>query len=513
MNDKTENTRRLAKNTLLLYGRSLFNLFVALYSSRLVLQALGVVDYGINNVVGGFVSMFWLVTGSLSGAISRFLTYELGRGDQRQLDKVFSISLNILLVSALIALILAETFGVWYVRNRLNIPDDRDAAALVVFHFSILTVITGFILVPYNASIIAHEKMGFYAYVGIGETLIKLVIAIFLVYGKYTVDRLILYSLLWTLATLAMQGAAMLYCRKHFTECRFRMIFEKKTFLDLFSYAGWSFIGSISSTFSGQGVSIILNRMFGPVINAARGLTGTVANTIAIFVNNFSMALKPQVTKAYATGELDYMKFLVFRGSKFSFFIMFFFVLPISLETAYVLDLWLVEYPDHTISFIRLSMLTNTCNLMYLYFTMAQQATGDIKRYQLVISIFSFIIFPLSYVFLKLGTPPEIVYVIGFVISLCITAWTLITVKKSLGFRISEAFRQVYFKLFLVVLTATPVPLILHLLLPYGLVRFLIVGTACVLCTCMSVFWLGCNVGEREYILNSASNYLKRFRK
>lgn len=508
-----ENTRRIARNTILLYIRSLFNLFVALYSSRLVLQALGVVDYGINNVVGGFVSMFWLVTGSLSSAVSRFLTFELGRDNKERLDKVFSLSLNILLMMSALALILAETFGIWFLQNEMTIPPERAAAAGWVFQFSVFTVISGFIIVPYNADIIAHERMGLYAWLGIGETLIKLFIALFLVYGHYSMDRLILYSLLWMLSTFAMRGVAIFYCHKNFSESRFRWIFDKGLFKELLSFAGWTFAGSISSTFSNHGVNIILNTVFGPVINTARGLAGTVGNAISIFVNNFTTAIKPQVTKAYASGNMDYMKSLVFRGCKFSLYIMFFFTLPLCLETVFAMNLWLRDYPEHTIAFVRLALIISMCDLLYLYFAMAQHATGDIKRYKLVISVISFMVFPLSYIMLKAGLAPEIVYIVAIAMSLCSTVWTIMTVKRSLGFTFSEIFRRVYAQLLIVILSSTPIPLALHLMLPFGYVRFLIVGTVCVICSTVSILWLGCNEREREYIFGEAKAFLKKFRR
>ena len=511
MENKNDNTKRLAKNTLLLYLRSLFNLFVALYSSRLVLQALGVEDYGINNAVAGFVSMFWLVTGSLSSAVSRFLTFELGRNDAERTDKVFSLSLNILLVMGLVVLLLSESFGIWFLRNRLNIPDGRDYAAFWVFQFSVLTVITSFIIVPFNAAIIAHERMNIYAFLGIGETLVKLFIALFLVYGSYSIDRLILYSLLWLIATLSMQGITFVYCRKSFPECRFRLLFDKPLFKQLFSFAGWNFVGKISGTFSGQGVNVVMNIIFGPVINSARGLAGTVGNTVAIFVNNFTTAIRPQVTKAYATGDLDYMKFLVFRGCKFSFFIMFFFALPLFLETAYALDLWLVEVPEHTMNFIRIALLSSLIDLHYLYFGMAQHATGDIRKFELVNSLLIFMIFPLSYILLKLGFAPEISYYIGVFISLSMMVWTLSLVHKTLGFSFREIISNVYSRTYLVVLTASPIPILVHCLMPYGFLRFICVGCVSVLCCALSMYWLGCNKGERDYILSAIKSYLARF--
>lgn len=512
MDNKTENTKRLAKNTLLLYLRSLFNLFVALYSSRLVLQALGVEDYGIYNAVGGFVSMFWLVNGSLSSAVSRFLTFEIGRKDAEQTNKVFSLSLNLFLIMGVIVILLAESFGIWFLQNKMTIPEGRENAAFWVFQFSVVTVITGFIIVPYNAAIIAHEKMTIFAFLGIGETLAKFFIALFLVYGSYQTDRLFLYALLWLLATLSMQSVAIVYCRRSFSECRFRRFFEKSLFKQLFSFAGWNFIGSVSGTFSGQGVNVVLNILFGPVVNSARGLTGTVSNTVSIFVNNFTTAIRPQVTKAYAAGESDYMKFLVFRGCKFSFFIMFFFALPLCLETAYVLDLWLVEVPEHTMNFIRLSILISLIDLQYHYFGMAQLATGNIRKYELVKSVIVFMNFPLSYGLLKLGLPPEVVYMVAMLLSFCMMAWTLYIVNKSLGFTLKEIVTNVYSRIYLVVLTASPIPIFLHLVLPYGFLRFFIVGCLCVVCSGLSMYWLGCNPGERQYILSSFKSYLSRFR-
>ena len=313
MVDKQENTKRLAKNTILLTLRSVFNLFCSLYSSRLILQALGVEDYGIYNAVGGFVSMFWLVTGSLSTAIGRFITVELGRGDKEQLKKVFSMSLNIMLCFGIVVLLLTESFGMWFLHNKMTIPAGREVAAFWVFQISVITIISSFAVVPFNAEIISHERMGIYAYTGIAETLLRLFLALFLVYGSYRMDTLILYAIAIMLTTLGIHAFAITYSCINFSECRFRPFFDKKMFKEMFGYANWHFIEKISTTFSGQGVNMAINVFLGPIINSARGLAGTVDSVLSIFVKNFTMALTPQITKSYAAGEWDYMKMLTFR--------------------------------------------------------------------------------------------------------------------------------------------------------------------------------------------------------
>ena len=360
MVDYVDNTKRLAKNTVLLSFRSLFNLFCSLYSSRLILQALGVEDYGIYNAVAGFVSMFWLVTGSLQSAIGRFITIALGKGDKEELRNIFSMSFSVMLCFGLLVLILTESFGLWFLQNKMTIPPGRESAAFWVFQISVITVITSMVMTPFNAEVVAHEKMGIYAYTGIAETLFRLLLALFLVYGSYKLDTLVLYAIMVMIATLGIRAFVFGYCRKFFEECRLRIYFSIKTFKEMFLYAGWHFIENISTTFSSQGVNMAINVFLGPLINSARGLAGTVENVITIFVRNFTVALSPQITKSYAAGDLDYMKMLTFRGAKFSYFILLFLSLPLFLEADFALSIWLVEVPAHTANFaVSPSLLVN----------------------------------------------------------------------------------------------------------------------------------------------------------
>lgn len=498
--NKADNTRRLAKNTLYLYFRSIFCLLLSLYSSRLILHALGVDDYGINNAVAGFASMFALVTGSLASAISRFLTFEQGTGNKERQRKVFALSLNMMIIFSLIILILAETVGVWFVGNKMTIPEGRETAALWAFRFAVWTVMSGLIVAPFNSAIIAHEKMGIYAVINIIEAILRLGLALYLSFGHYSVDRLILFAGVWAVCTIGLQAFAIAYSSYHFSECRLRLFFDKSLFKEMFGYAGWSFVGSVSSTLSGQGVNTIINIYCGPAINAARGLSNTVHQAIAMFVNNFTIALTPQITKAYAADDRQYTKYLAFRGIRFSFFIMFLISLPVLLEAEFVFTLWLGEVPDHTVNFNRLTLINSLVGLSYAAFGTVQNATGKIRDYSLIMSLIILLQFPLSWFFLYLGFFPEIVYISSIFIAILGFFAATHIVKKTLDFTYPELFKEIYYPELKVVVSSTIIPLLSTLLLPYGWLRFLVTGTLCVLFTIPSILYLGCSESERNYI-------------
>ena len=511
--DKQENTKRLAKNTLYLYFRSIFCLLLSLYSSRLILQSLGVDDYGINNAVAGFASMFTLVTGSLSSAISRFLTFEKGTGDFERQKHVFAISLNLMIGFALLILLLAETLGIWFVQTRMTIPDGREIAAVWAFRCAILTVMTGLIVAPFNSAIIANERMGIYAFISIVEAILRMGLALFLAFGTYSVDRLILYTTIWTACTLGLQAFAISYSYVKFKECRPRLYFEKNLFKELFGYAGWNFVGSISNTLSGQGVNMLINIFCGPAINAARGLAYTVMHAIQMFVSNFTLALTPQVTKAYAAKDLPYVKYLTYRGARFSFFIMFLISLPVLLEADFVFTLWLGEVPEHTVNFNRLALLLCLFELFYAGFSTVQNATGKIRNLRLAISLIVLLQFPLSWIFLKLGYRPEVVYYTSFLTSALCFWVTYRIVQKTLYYNLKEVLREIYLPELKVVVLSTILPLICVLLLPYGWPRFLLTGTLCVLSTVPVVLYIGCNETERAFIIGVVKKRLEPFLK
>ena len=512
MVDRIANTQRLAKNTVLLTFRSVFNLFCSLYSSRLILQALGVEDYGIYNAIAGFVSMFVLVTGSMGSAISRFITVALGKKDEQQLRRVFSMSVTIMIFFAIIILLLTETFGLWFLENKMTITPGREKAAFWTFQFSVITIIISLIIVPYNSEVIAHERMGIYAYTGIAETLLRLFLALFMVYGAYNIDRLVLYGIVCLFSTLSIQLFVVFYCRHFFQECRYKVFFERGLFNNMFSYAGWQFLGQIASTFSGQGVNMVINVYLGPVINSARSLTNTVGTVVSLFVKNFTMALSPQITKSYAANELDYMKMLTFRGSKFSFFITLFLALPLFLEADFALSVWLVEVPPHTASFVRLSLVFSLLGVIDSVFRMPIDATQDIWDYLIAVSIIGFLNFPLSYLALKHGMAPEWIFIIAILLSFPRIYTIQKVVSKKFRYSAREVFESIYLRLFLVTVAAAIIPTIIHFNMPQGWWRMLAVGIASVLCTAAAVYGIGCNKAERVFIIDSANKFLARFR-
>ncbi len=513
MPDKLANTQRIAKNTLLLYARMLFNLVVSLYASRLVLQALGVEDYGIYNVVGGFVSMFSMISGSLSSASSRFLTFELGRNDESRLKQMFATSFTIQILLAVVILLLCESVGLWYMNSKMVIPPERMYAARWVFQFSMLTFLSSLLIVPFNAAIIAHERMDFFAYVSIFEVLAKLAIVLFLAYSNVSADRLILYAALLVVAKFSTQAIYYFYCRKHFPECRLGISTDKESFKGLIGFASWNFLGTTASVLSDQGVNMILNVTYGPVLNAARGLSVTVSNIVNNFVNNFTMALNPQITKSYAAGDMDYMRFLVFRGAKFSLYIMMVLALPIELETPFILHIWLGTVPEHTVNFVRLVLIFSFSAIFSNILGMAQLSTGKVRNYQIVNGLIVLLNFPLAYIMLKGGRAPEIVYIIGIALTFGSLVARLVFVHHSIGLPVKDYVKEVILNVLLVLAVSVALPLIVRLAMPEGWLRFLLVTAVCLAASVLAVLYVGCNKEERGFILDSARRFLSKFRK
>lgn len=318
MLEDSQKNKRIAKNTLLLYVRMLFSMLISLYTSRVILQTLGVKDYGIYNVVGGVVTMFSILSGSLSAAISRFITYELGKGDTKKLSTIFSSVVNIQIGLSLIIVLLAETIGLWFLNVKMNIPADRMYASNWVYQLSILTFVLGLISVPYSAVIVAYERMSTFAYIGIFETTAKLVVVYMLL--LFTCDKLILFATLMAMIALIIRFIYGVYCKRHFEECNYKFVYDNTLFKKMFSFAGWNFLGAGSALLMSQGVNILMNMFFGVTLNVARGIANQVDNAVQQFVNNFTTAINPQITKSYATDNLSYMHQLVSVGSKYSFF-------------------------------------------------------------------------------------------------------------------------------------------------------------------------------------------------
>ena len=362
MSIQSQNNKRLAKNTLILYARMLFTVGISFYSTRLILANLGVSDYGVYNVIGGFVSMFYMVTATMTQAVSRFLTFELGRNDPKKLQQTFSTSLNILLLLALLVVLLSETIGLWFVNAKLNIEPDRMTAANWIYQFSLLSFVLEMISVPYSASVISHEKMGTFAFVTITKVFLTFGIALSL--AASPIDKLVFYGILVLAVSVSIQLMYWIYCKKNFPECQYSTHIDKVLFKDMFGFAGWNFLTTCTSMLSSQGVGIMLNMHFGTAINAARGVASQINGTVGAFSRNFTTALNPQITKSYAAGDIAYTTKLVCRGAKFSYLLFLFIALPCMFEVDFFLSKWLTEMPPYAGIFVQLTFLNTLVEIL-----------------------------------------------------------------------------------------------------------------------------------------------------
>lgn len=509
MPDTTSNTKRIAKNTMLLYFRMLLTMLVSLYTSRVVLNAIGVEDYGIYNVVGGVVAMFGILSGSLSSAISRFITFELGKGDLEKLKRIFCTSVNIQVILIAIITILMETIGIWFLNNKMVIPEERLAAANWVFQFSVVTFALNLLSVPYNAVIIAHEKMSAFAYISIVDVTLKLIVAFIIAYNPF--DKLVYYGLLIMIVGLIIRSIYAIYSKRHFEEATYRMIFDKGLMKEMFGFAGWNFIGSSSAILRDQGGNILINLFFCPTVNAARGIAMQVSNAATSFVTSFTTAVNPQITKSYATGERDFMMNLIFQSAKFSFFILLFLALPVFVSTPYILKIWLVDVPENSVVFVRLILIFVLSETLANPLVTVMLATGKIRDYQLVVGGFQMLNFPITYLCYKFGAPSESIFVVAISISVVCEMSRLIMLKNMIDLQIFDFLKKVYFRVFLVAVVAAMLPFMFSNFLQEDLGSFLILTVLSVICVAIFSYTLGCTKQDRIVINNQILKIKNKF--
>ena len=500
MTNTSANNKRIAKNTLLLYFRMFFMMAVSLYTSRVVLNALGVEDFGIYNVVGGVVAMFSMLSGSLSAAITRFITYELGTGNKENLKKIFSSSVTIQIGLTVLITVLAEAVGVWFLNVKMNIPDARMAAANWVFQFSILTFAINLISVPYNASIIAHERMSAFAYISILEAIGKLVIAFLIVISP--MDKLIFYAILMCAVALIVRFTYGAYCKRHFEECTYHFIFDKDLLKRMFSFAGWNFIGATSAVLRDQGGNVVINLFCGPAVNAARGIAFQVNSAINGFVTNFMTALNPQITKSYAAGDRDYMMTLIYQGARLSFYMLLLLSLPVLVNTHYVLGLWLKIVPDHAVLFVQLVLIFAMSESISNPLITAMLATGKIRNYQIVVGGLQMMNLPISYLLLRMGMFPEMVIVVAIAISQCCLAARLVMLRGMISLSVRKYMKKVYINVLVVTVIAAILPFLLSTKLEESFLNFVILSIVALICTGITIFYVGCNKTEQQFVLN-----------
>ena len=501
MKESVINNKRIAKNTAMLYARTLFVMIVALYTSRVVLKILGVADYGIYQVVGGLVAMFAILSNALSSAISRFITYEIGKGgDKERLSLIFSSSKIIQFVLSVVVVLVAEIIGVWFLINKMQIPEGREIAALCVLQCTLVTFCFNLISVPYNACIIAYEHMEAFAYISVMDALAKLGVCYLIAQSSF--DRLIYYAVLLTIESFIIFSLYVIYCHRHFKESRSKLIFDKKIFKEIAGFAGWSFFSNSASLFNNQGVNMLINVFFGVTANAARGLANQVENAVLQFVNNFTVAINPQITKSYANNEKDAMYLLVCRGAKFSFIAMLFFAIPIMAETETILSLWLTTVPPNTIIFVRLSLILGMLDCLGKSSFTACLATGRLKWYAIIITSIAILEFPLTWLSFVLGYSVVSAYYIYIFVKAGVLIARLYLMKSMLGFQPIVFVNQVYLRIIpITLLSCIPILLVLNLW-EASFFRLLFSAAIGLISVSFFAFSLGLTHDEREAITN-----------
>jgi len=484
-------------------------MLVSLYTSRVILHALGVTDYGIYNVVGGFVSMFALISAALTSACSRFLNYEMGKGDVERQKVVFSTALSIQWGLAIVIAVLAEAIGVWYVNNVMVLPSERLTAANWCFQFYVFNFCMNLITVPYNASIVADERMKAFAYVSIYQGLAILVISFMVSWSP--IDRLVFYAFMLLVVQFTVRYAYQVYCRKNIEECHFIRVFDKPLFNHMLSYSVWHLIGNGASVLKGHGVNIVLNLFFGPAVNAARAISNQVDGAVNQFASNFMMAMNPQITQSYARGELKTMFQLVNRGSRFSFFLLFILAFPVIINADYILHLWLKEVPPHTTTFVQLTLISMMIGSVSKSLMTAQNATGNVRNYQLLVGGILLLNLPFSYLLLSLGMMPEIVVIVAIVVEILAFLARMYMIPYTIKeFQPRLFLRDVILKCSIVVLLAAPLPILVYITLPENSYTFILNIFLCLLCSMVFIYYVGCNTNERTMLLSSISKIRKK---
>ena len=502
-------TQRIAKNTAVLYVRMLFLMLIQLYTSRVILEALGIEDYGIYNVVGGFVAMFSIISSSLSGSASRFLNYEMGKGSKQNLNSVFCTTVSIQILLAIVIAVLSECVGVWYINNVMVLSPDRISAASWCFHFSVATFCISLLAVPYNAAITAHERMKAFAYVSIFEGLAKLLVCYLIMISP--IDKLISYSFLLLCISIIVRLSYQTYCIRNFDECKYHWLLDRKYLRKILSYSTWHLFGNSSVILKDHGVNLIINLFFGPSVNAARGISTQVLHAVKVLASNFMTAIRPQITQSYARGDISYMFKLVYKGATFSYLVVLLISLPILLNTEYLLNIWLKETPQYAVIFAQLAIITALIDTMSRSLIYAQDATGNIRNYQIIVGGILLLNLPISYLFLWLGySPVTVMYVSIGVETGALIARMVMIPHYIPDFHPADYCMKVIGKCLFITLVAAAFPLFLKLSLSDSLISFIVVTSFCIVCTIASIYYIGCNRHERTLIISKIGKVLNR---
>ncbi len=492
--------KRIAKNTIFLYVRMIFVLLVSLYTTRVVLNTLGVSDYGIYNVVAGFVSMFAFLNSAMNNTTQRFMNFEKGAGNKESLNDVFVTSCQIQILICFVSFTILEIFGIWYINNVMVLPVERMIAANWVFQFSVLSLILLILQMPFSAAIISHEKLDYFAIVSIIDVMLKLIVVVLLPYVSY--DKLIFYGIISMLISFLNFIMYYMYARRNFEEIRFKLTYNKKLFKVMLSFSGWNMFGALAYTLQGQGLNVLINSFFGTVVNAARGIAYQVHGAIAGFSENIAISFRPQLVESYAKEEYDRTLQLMYVMSKSCYFMIFLMSLPILIDLQNILNLWLDgTVPEFSIMFTTLVLVNLLITSLNLPVSQTVQATGKVKWYQILRSILVASTLPISWIFLKIGFESTIVFWITLVISIANHPLSMYILHRYFKYSYMEYISKVILPCLKLTIFAPMVPLIIHFYIDESVLSFIIVGFTSVLCTVSIAFYVLIDHNDRNKLI------------
>lgn len=510
MEDSSTKNKRIAKNTLMLYVRMIILTLISLFTSRVNLQLLGITDFGIYNAVGGIVGMFAIISGSMSVAISRYLTYELGTNNEKRLNDIFSTSVNIQIIMSIIILVFAETIGLWFLNTKMNIPLDRMCAANWVFQCSIFSFVIGMISVPYNAMIISHERMSAFAYISILDAACRLLICYCLYISP--IDRLIMWSLLLLALQILLRFIYGGYCTRNFSEAKYHLVFDKPLLKEMSKFIGWAAFGNGVVVLKDQGTNIILNIFCGPVVNAARGVAMQVNGVVGQLVNNVMMAVNPQITKSYSAGDTENMHKLIIRSGKLSFLLLCLVFFPLCPNINFVLSVWLVEVPEYTAPFVMLIMAYSMIDCFTSPLVTGVLAEGNIKEYEINLTFIYLVNIVTSYIFLKLGYSPVWVFILNIIFKILVIVALLLQSRKRHRFSIGRFTKKSIIPCSFVFLICTLFVTTVHFQIENPFVKFITSVSVIILFTAFIIYFVGLDKQESQFFIKQFKSKILRIK-
>lgn len=509
MSDLKINNKLIVKNTIFLYVRMLFSMAVSLYTARVVLNTLGASDFGLYNVVGGIIAFFSIVKSLMSTGTQRFLTYELGNNSNtNRVRNVFTTSLTIFCILGVIIILLGETIGLWFINNYINIPEGRETAANVVFHVSIVTMLISVIQLPYTAAIFAHERMDIYGYAGVIEPVLRLIFILCLPYMPF--DKLIVYSFIILFISIIITAIYITSCKKMFFECKFELHIDRLLFKQMVGFTIWNLLESLSNLLSNQGHDILLNKYFGTTTNASRAVAIQANNAVHGFASNFIVAMYPQITKSYASGNMAGYYSLMIRGAKFSFILLAIIMMPIMLNTEYLLNLWLKKSPVGTDLFCRLLMIATILRMISEPLYTGIQSTGSIRKYQIVTSIMTLANLPICFLLFKMSFPVYTIFIVNIAMSLVIVMSRLYFVKVLTNFPVLDFANALSVKCLLPTIITFGVLYFINQFLVLTIGTFLLISVFSVV-ICIATFYIvSFSNNEKQFVVQLIRNKLNK---